>query len=103
MLVSGPFVHKKPQAKQSPVAAVQEFLKKVFSSLSDSQINDKYEVMGKKCLNVYISYAVTGDHMEKPWRDISPMDKLVICRAAADNLKDSEGDWSFLDNRLLKK
>ncbi|KAG1434861.1 hypothetical protein G6F56_014167 [Rhizopus delemar] len=54
--------------------------------------------MGKKCLNACKGYAATGDHMGKPWRDISPMDKLIICRAATDNLKDSEGDWSFLDN-----
>lgn len=98
MLVGGPFAYKKPETKDSPVTAVQDLLRRAFSSLSDSQINDKYEAMGKKCLNACKGYAATGDHMGKPWRDISPMDKLIICRAATDNLKDSEGDWSFLDN-----
>ncbi|KAG1451404.1 hypothetical protein G6F56_008097 [Rhizopus delemar] len=59
MLVGGPFAYKKPQTKDSPVTAVQDLLRRVFSSLSDSQINDK---------------------------------------AATDNLKVSEGYWSFLDN-----
>lgn len=48
MLVGGPFAYKKPETKDSPVTAVQDLLRRAFSSFSDSQINDKHEAMRKK-------------------------------------------------------